>query len=198
MRGKFGCGRIFAAQLVRCECRHLYFAHPDKKRFVSRITKAIVWIAAVLCLAVVVGVFLLGRAFGDDMKESVSETPVTSAFTSSMQAAGFPITVTRAVSASSHGGLHGDGQSLIAYRYSPQESAALIAAVQQKHPDFFWVETRSEFVARYSPWTLLPRELQPDSGASMLYVGRPKEGLPMQEYVVDRVRGVLYVVSNTF
>jgi hypothetical protein len=165
---------------------------------VSRITKAIVWIAAVLCLAVVVAVFFLGRVFGDNMKESVSETPVTSALMSSMQAAGFPITVTRAVSASSHGGLHGDGQSLIAYRYPPQESDALIAALQQKHPNFSWIEERSEFVARYSPWTLLPRELRPEGVSSVFYVGRPKDSMPLQEYVVDRVRGVLYVVSNTF
>lgn len=164
----------------------------------SRTTKTIICVAAALSLAAFVAAILFLQMFSDKNKESVSEMPVTSEFVNSMRADGFPITISRAVSASSYGGWHGDGQSLTAYRYLPGESGALIAALQQKHPDFSWSESRSEFVARYPPWTLLPRELQPDSNASILIVGRPKEGLPLQEYVVDRSRGILYMVSNGF
>lgn len=164
----------------------------------SRTKKTIVALGAALCLAVVVTALLFLSMLTDARKESVSETRITPEFVSTMRAAGFPITISRAVSAGSYGGWHGDGQSVTAYRYPPGESDALIAALQQKHPDFTWTETRSESVARYSPWTLLPRELQPESGASMLFVGRPKEGLPLEVYVVDRSRGTLYSVSNTF
>lgn len=163
----------------------------------SRTTKTVTFIAAALCLAVVVAALLFLRMFSDQRKESVSETPVTPEFVSSMRTAGLPITISRAVSASSYGGWHGDGQSVTAYRYPPDQSAALIAALQAQNLDFSWGETSSESVARYSPWTLLPRELQPESGA-MLLVGHPKEGLPLEEYVVDRARGTLYTVSNTF
>jgi hypothetical protein len=149
-------------------------------------------------MAAFVAALIFYRMLSAENAESVSETPVTSEFVSSMRAAGFPITISRAVSASSYGGWHGDGQALTAYRYPPHESAALIAALQQKHPEFAWSETRSEFVSRYSPWTLLPRALQPESSSSVLFSGRPKEGSPVQEYVVDRSRGTLYTVSNRF
>ena len=169
------------------------------RRFpVNRTAKTLIYAAAALCIAVFVAALLFYRALLPEDHESVSETPMTSEFTDSMRAAGFPIAITRAVSASSHGGWHGDGQSLTAYRYPPHESVALIAALQQKHPEFSWSETRSEFVTRYSPWTLLPREMQPGSSSSVLFTGRPKEGAPTREYVVDRSRGTLYIVSNQF
>ena len=164
----------------------------------SRVAKSVIWVAAVLGMAALVAGLLFVRMLSPSNEKSVSGTPVTSEFVGSMQAAGFPITITRAVSVSSYGGWHGDGQALTAYRYPPHESAALITALQNKHPEFAWTETRSEFVARYSPWTLLPRDLQPASSSSVLLVGRPKEGLPIQEYVVDRSRGTLYSVSNRF
>ena len=164
----------------------------------SRTAKTLIYATGALCIAVSVAALLFYRALSSDKNESVSETPVTAEFMTSMQAAGFPISISRAVSASSYGGWHGDGQELTAYRYPPHESAALIAALQRKHPEFSWSETRSEFVTRYSPWTLLPRELHPESSSSVLLTGRPKEGLPIQEYVVDRSRGTLYIVSNRF
>ena len=168
----------------------------------SRTKKAIIWIAAALCLTVVFAYLLFGWAFwfyAGKNKESVSETPVTPELVNSMRADGFPVTISRVVSASSYGGLHGDGSSLTAYRYSPDESAALVAALQQKHPEFVWSEMRSEFATSHrASLKLLPPELLPESGASIIFVGRPKGDIPFQEYIVDRSRGLLYIVSNTF
>jgi hypothetical protein len=87
---------------------------------------------------------------------------------------------------------------LTAYRYPPNESEVLIVALKKKHPEFSWTETRSESVARHSPWTLLPRELLPESDSSTLLVGHMSQGLPMEEYIVDLSRGTLYSVSNRF
>ena len=164
----------------------------------SRTKKILIYAAAAICIAAVATALVAYQWLTPDDGESVSETPVTSEFLSAMRAAGYPITINRAVSARSYGGWHGDGQEVTAYRYPPHESGALIAALQQMQPEVSWSEKRSRYVADYSPWTLLPQELQPESSSSVLLVGRSPDGMRLREFIVDRARGTLYITSHRF
>ena len=203
MWGDGGCSGPYRNPSTRCRslpstrCRSLRVA--GSLRFVvSRTIKSLIYVGAALCVVAGVAMLLVVQWISPRNKESMWETPVTPEFMSSMRTAGFPISVSRVVSASSYGGWHGDGAELTAYRYPPSESEALIVALKQRHPEFSWIETRSEFVVRHSPWKLLPRELLPESDSSTLLVGHASEGSPMEEYIVDRSRGTLYSVSNRF
>ncbi len=169
-----------------------------KARMKSRTKLAIGIAGALCCLGILVISPYVQLVLLSSQDESAREIPVTKEYADAMRAAGFPITVQRMFEASSYGGWHGDGSELTAYRYPPRESASLIEALKRKAPDFVWTESRRGAGALDFSGKLLPQDFLPDTDSVVLLVGRPSKGLPMNEYVVDRSRGILYCVSHRF
>jgi hypothetical protein len=163
----------------------------------NSIAKALIVIGSAICFFGILFV-LSFRTLSPENEETTYETPVTPENSNSMRADGLPITVSRIAFTSSYGGWHGDGTAVTAYRYGPSDSEALVAALARRHPEFSWQETQAEFVTCGSPWTLLPRDLRPESKSSVLLMGRAEKGDHTLEYAVDRARGTLYSVSNRF
>jgi hypothetical protein len=133
-----------------------------------------------------------------DRQESASEIVITPEYLQSMRSAGYPISISRAFQASSYGGWHGDGASLEVYRYPASESAALLAALKVRSPDYVWSDTTAKHGTLGDLKNLLPREFLPSSDSATVSEGRPAQDLPLVEYVVCPSAGLLYLISNRF
>lgn len=157
----------------------------------------IVWAGAVCCFAAAIALVLLLRDAGQPRGET-REIPITPQYASSVRAAGFPITVQRALEANSFGGFHGDGASVTIYRYPATESDALVSAVKTRERGFTWSEVPAQKYDFSSLRRFLPSEFLPAPDAWSLLVGRPAEGPPVSEIVIDPARGTLYCITNVF
>ena len=146
-------------------------------------------IAACVCLAII-------RSLAGGNVETANEIKVTPEFAAGMRSAGFPITVERAFEASSYGGWHGDGESLSAYRYLSSESPALITALKVRYPSYVWTATNWDRVGILND--LLPKEFLPKNDSTPLLVGKPAEGLPLLEFVINPTEGMFYWIDNRF
>jgi hypothetical protein len=166
----------------------------------------VVWIVG-LCLSIVAIVLALVVRQAMAPEEKSGEVLITREYAASVRADGFPITVERAFEASSFGGFHGDGASVTAYRYPPAESDTLVSALKRREPTFVW----NDVLLRQHDFStlrhLLPPDFLPAPDTSTLLVGSggaiglrksPAEGPPVQEFAVDRSRGILYVIRNQF
>ena len=130
--------------------------------------------------------------------EKAREVQVTREYAASVRAGGFPITVERAFEASSFGGFHGDGSPVIVYRYPPPESDTLINTLKRKERSFVWKAIALGQYDFSSLQTCFPLISCPAPETSQLLVGCPAEGPPVQEFAVDRSRGILYVFRNQY
>ena len=155
------------------------------------------WLAAVGCVAAGAILLLFLREMGRPQADT-REIAVTPQYASSLRATGFPISVQRAFEASSFGGLHGDGASVIAYRYPPNESDALVTALKTRERGFTWSEVPAQTYDFSSLRQFLPADFLPAPDAWSLLVGQPAEGPPASEFVIDRSRGILYSITNVF
>jgi hypothetical protein len=156
-----------------------------------------VWIVG-LCLAT--GTVVLSLVVRQAMapEEKAREVHVTRELAASLRADGFPITVERAFEASSFDGFHGDGASVTVYRYPPAESDTLIIALKRRGRTFVWEDIALGEFGFSSLGHLLPPDFLPTPDTSQLLVGYPAEGPPVQEFAVERSRGILYVITNRF
>ncbi|MDB6131949.1 MAG: hypothetical protein JWM59_192 [Verrucomicrobiales bacterium] len=129
--------------------------------------------------------------------ESAAEVVVTPEFSRQLQSAGYPINVTKAFEASSHGGWHGDGSSVSVYRYDPRESPGLVSALKARMPDFEWEESRAAYGIFVDLGRLLPKSFLPSSERTATVHGQPPAD-PSREYIVLPNEGLFYMVKNTF
>ena len=157
----------------------------------------IVWVGALCCFGTAVVLVLLLRDV-DRPRGEKREIPVTPELASSLRAMGLPISVERAFEASSFGGWHGDGASLTAYRYPPTQSNALVDALKSREKAFAWSEVPAQTYDFAGLRQLLPPGFLPERDAWSLVVGRPADGPPVSEFVVDRAKGTLYSITNVF
>jgi hypothetical protein len=164
---------------------------------ITRGVPRIVWVVG-LCL--VVGAIATGLVLREAMKPGgeSKEIDVTRDYAASVRRDGFPISVERAFEASSFEGLHGDGASVTVYRYPPKESEELLAALKRKEPAFVWQDVPAETYEFSGLRRLLPPDFLPGRDSFALRVGDPADGVPVQEFVLDRSRGILYVIRNQF
>lgn len=144
-----------------------------------------------------IGLILVLRSVDGGRQEMAQEIEITASFASDLRLAGFPITIERGFSASSHGGWHGDGTSVTAYKFPTREVPALREALEKKFPMYAWIESTSQLTAIASLQHLFPAELVPAPQAQLLH-GRPAEGIPFDECFLDESKAILYLVSNTF
>jgi hypothetical protein len=103
----------------------------------------------------------------------------------------------KAFFASAHGGWHGDGSEMTAYKIRSADVATLLAGLKAKHPDYRW----GERLALYSTIAYLaaqiPAEFRPGENAR-LWHGEPQLEEAAQEYYFDRQLEVLFVVNHRF
>lgn len=159
-------------------------------RNLPRIAKAL--LICLLVLGAILGgvTLLMLRLFSGSSREIAREIPAGTT--------AYPISISRAFEASSHGGWHGDGTSLSAYRFPASQSPALLAALKEREPGYVWREIKADFNSLGDLKSLLPRDFLPSSGRSMIMEGRPAEGPPYREYVICPSEGLFYSIRHQF
>jgi hypothetical protein len=102
--------------------------------------------------------------------------------------------VEQAFFASSHGGWHGDGEDVTAYKVSHDALASLIATLRAELPGYEWADELPDHSVIAHLLAVLPPTLRPRSGIPWL-CGRPVGEAPLRYYYVDREHAVLMVVT---
>jgi hypothetical protein len=102
--------------------------------------------------------------------------------------------VEKAFFASWHGGWHGDGEDVTAYKLAPGQSMAVVAALKAEHADYQWEEPLAGHALIGHMWHLFPSGFRPDTKARLVH-GVTTTGPLMRAYYIDAARDVLFVVS---
>lgn len=140
---------------------------------------------------------LLVRVFSDAPHQISREVSLPADFVLKIEGQTIRVSLERAFFASSHGGLHGDGTAVTAYRIATEDISTLVDAMKQNTPQFTWGERAARTTSFSHFEKLLPDSFRAAPDALLLHA-QPGSGLLVTEYYIDQRRATLYVVSNTF